>query len=131
MAATSWTSGPHPGGDPAAAGGTAGCAASAEDWVAAPLKTLLTRLFLVRAVLADLQAAVARIQWSQAEILIRLKEIKTMPTVVARPGDRLAAISELWQIRDLLADTDPDQAAQIVTIYNQLIEKRSPGPDAG
>jgi hypothetical protein len=116
-------SGVDAGGDSTAACGAAGCAATVTDRVAAPLKTLLTRLFLVRAVLADLQAAVARIQWSQAEILIRLKEIKTMPTVVARPGDRLAAISELWQIRDLLADTDPDEAAQILAVYNALVSK--------
>jgi hypothetical protein len=117
------------GGDSAAAGGAAGFAASVADRVAAPVKALLTRLFLVRRILSDLQRDLARIQWSQTEVLARLKEIKQMPTVVARPGDRLAAISELWQIRDLLSDTDPDQAAQIVTIYNQLIE-RSPGSDA-
>lgn len=87
------------------------------------------RVFLVRHVLSDVQAAVTRLEWSQAEVLTRLREIKTMPTVVARPGDRMAAIAELWQIRDLLADTDPEEAAQLVSVYNALVSKdREPGP---
>jgi hypothetical protein len=91
----------------------------------------LDRLFLVRRILSDMQAAVARLEWSQTEVLTKLREIKTMPTVVARPGDRMAAIAELWQIRDLLSESDPDEAAQLMAVYNRLVTKGSgPGPDA-
>src|SRR5690606_41723388 len=40
--------------------------------------------------------------------------------VVAEPGDRSTTLEELWQIRDLLAESDPDAAAQLHAIYNRL-----------
>jgi hypothetical protein len=78
-------------------------------------------LFLSRRILSDVQASVTRVEWSQVEILTRLKELKTMTVVVAKPGDRAAALAELWQVKDLLAESDPDLSAQLHGIYNALV----------
>ncbi|HLU95209.1 MAG TPA: hypothetical protein VKZ89_00060 [Thermobifida alba] len=89
---------------------------------------LLDRLLLVRRILSDLQAAVTRLEWSQAEVLTRLRGLQRMTVVVAEPGDRAAALSELWQLRDQLSVSDPDLAAQLHAIYNKLVvsEPRPP-----
>ena len=46
--------------------------------------------------------------------------------VVAEPGDRSTTLEELWQIRDLLAESDPDAAAQLHAIYNRLCAEPRP-----
>lgn len=86
-------------------------------------------LFLPRRVLSAMERDMARIQWSQTETLTRLKELKTMTVVVAKPGDRGAALAELWQLRDEFSVTDPDIAARLHAIYNQLVVV-DPGTDA-
>ena len=87
------------------------------------------RVFLVRHVLSDLQAAVARLEWAHAETNTRLKELKRMTVVVAEPGDRAGALAELWQLRDELSVSDPDLAAQLHAIYNQLVVSDPNRPD--
>lgn len=89
------------------------------------------RLFLSRRILSDVQASVTRVEWSQVEILTRLKELKTMTVVVAKPGNRPAALAELWQVRDLLAESDPDLAARLHAVYNALVVNHPDSPDAG
>jgi hypothetical protein len=84
--------------------------------------TWIAHLMLPRGLLSDMQRDIARVQWSQAEILTRLKEIQAGPV-----STRGAALAELWQLRDQLAETDPDLAARIHAIYNALVT----GPDAG
>lgn len=86
------------------------------------------RLFLSRRILSDVQAAVTRLEWAHAETLTRLKGLQKMTVVVAEPGDRVAVLSELWQIRDLLEKSDPDIAARVHAIYNALVvnEPRPP-----
>jgi hypothetical protein len=88
------------------------------------------RLFLSRRILSDVQASVTRVEWSQVEILTRLKELKTMTVVVAKPGDRPAALAELWQGRDLLAAPDPALAARLHAVYNALVVTHPHSPDA-
>jgi hypothetical protein len=84
-----------------------------------------------RAILSDLQADVAKLLWSQAQILTQMRELRKMKIVVAEPGDRGAALAELWQLREALSETDPDLAAQLHSIYNQLVvSKPDPGQDA-
>lgn len=95
------------------------------------LSELFGWLFLPRRVLSAMERDMARIQWSQTETLTRLKELKTMTVVVAKPGDRGAALAELWQIRDLLAESDPDLAARLHGVYNALVVSHPDSPDAG
>ncbi|HEX6969060.1 MAG TPA: hypothetical protein VF174_09660 [Micromonosporaceae bacterium] len=92
------------------------------------MKRLLDWVFLVRRTLSDLQATITRVEWSQAEVLTRLRGMQPMTVVVAKPGDRDAALAELWQLRDQFATTDPDLAAQLHAIYNRLVvnEPRPP-----
>jgi hypothetical protein len=120
VASPAVASGVHTGGDPTAAGGAARPAASVPDRVAAPV-TWLDRLFLSRRILSDLQRDVTKLLWAQAEILVKLRELKTMTVVVAKPGDRGAALAELWQLRDQFSVTDPDLAARLHAIYNDLV----------
>lgn len=90
------------------------------------------RLFLSRRVLSDVQASVTRLEWAHAETLTRLRELKKMTVVVAKPGERATALAELWQVKDLLAESDPDLSAQLHGIYNALVvaHPNSPeGPD--
>lgn len=94
------------------------------------LDRLLDHMFLSRRILSELQASVARLEWSQAQVLTTLKGLKKMTVVVAEPGDRAAVLSELWQIRDLLEPTDPDLAAQIHAVYNALVENEPRPPAA-
>ena len=91
--------------------------------------TWLAHLQLPRGLLSDRQRDMALVLTSQVEILTRLNELKRGPVVVAPPGDRGAALAELWQIRDLLAETDPDLAARFHGVYNALVVSH-PGPDA-
>jgi hypothetical protein len=116
------------GANPATAGSTARSATQVADPAEASA-VMWDRLFLSRRVLSDLQAAVTRLEWSQAEVLTKLKELRKMTVVVAKPGDRGAALSELWQVRDLLAESDPDLAARLHAVYNALVVAH-PG-DAG
>jgi len=44
-----------------------------------------------------------------------------MAVVIAQPGDKTAALAELWQLRDVLADVDDTAAAQVHALYNQLV----------
>jgi hypothetical protein len=44
-----------------------------------------------------------------------------MPVVIAEPGDRAAALEELWQVRDVLAEVDDCAAAQVHAVYNALV----------
>jgi hypothetical protein len=81
-----------------------------------------------RSVLADLERDVAAVMLTQVEVLIRLKELRRGSVLDVRP-DRGAALAELWQLRDLLIESDPDLAARLHAIYNALIV--DPGPDAG
>lgn len=92
------------------------------------MNRLLDRLFLSRRILSDLQASVARLEWSNAEALTRLKELKKMTVVVATDPDRAAGLAELWRLRDQFSVSDPELAAQLHAIYNQLIvgEPRPP-----
>lgn len=93
----------------------------------------LDRVFLVRRAVSDLQRDVARVQWALAQIMTRLKELKTV-TLVTDQTERGEALVRLWQLRDQLSVTDPDTAAEIHSIYNQLViarpEDPSEGPDA-
>lgn len=41
--------------------------------------------------------------------------------IVAGPGDVAAALAELWQLRDVLADVDDCAAAQVHALYNELV----------
>lgn len=91
---------------------------------------LLDRMFLPWRVLSAMERDMARVQWAQTEILTRLKELKTMTVVVAKPGDRPAALAELWQVRDLLAESDPDLAARLHAVYNALVVTHPHSPDA-
>jgi hypothetical protein len=43
------------------------------------------------------------------------------PVVVAAPGDKAAALAELWQVRDVLADVDDCAAARVHALYNELV----------
>lgn len=91
---------------------------------------LLDWLFLSRRILSDVQRDTALILTSQVEILTRLKGLQKRTVVVAKPGDRAAVLSELWQIRDLLAESDPDIAARVHAVYNALVINEPEGPDA-
>jgi hypothetical protein len=95
------------------------------------VRALLDWLFLPRRALSAMERDLARVQWSQAEVLTRLKELKTMTVVVAEPGDRGAALVELWQLRDQFSVTDPDLAAQLHSIYNKLVVNKPEGPGTG
>lgn len=44
-----------------------------------------------------------------------------MNEIIAQPGDREAALKELWQIRDVLSESDDVAAAQVHTLYNALV----------
>lgn len=90
------------------------------------------RLFLSRRVLSDVQASVTRVEWSQVEVLTRLRELKTMTVVITDDTDRAEALSDLWRLRDSLSVTDPDLAAQLHAIWNRLViaKPNEPGPPA-
>lgn len=92
------------------------------------------RLVLPWRVLSAMERDVARIQWSQVEVLTKLRELKTMTVVVTDDTDRAEALSDLWRLRDSLSVTDPDIAAQLHAIWNRLVvaKPNSPErPDAG
>src|SRR5690606_20139892 len=84
------------------AGARPGTAPPHPTWEAR-VKRLLDWVFLVRRTLSDLQATITRVEWSQAEVLTRLRGMQPMTVVVAKPGDRDAALAELWQLRDQFA----------------------------
>lgn len=88
----------------------------------------LDRVFLARRILSDVQADVALVLTSQVEILTRLKGLQKMTVVVATDPDRAAGLAELWRLRDQFSVSDPELAAQLHAIYNQLIvgEPRPP-----
>lgn len=44
-----------------------------------------------------------------------------MNVVIAAPGDKAAALEELWQLRDVLAEVDDCAAARVHTLYNELV----------
>jgi hypothetical protein len=119
--------GDHAGADPTSAGRPGGPAAGvAEDF---PVRWL-DRVFLGRRILSDLQRDSVLILTSQVEILTRLKELKKMTVVMAPDPDRAAGLAELWRLRDQFSVTDPELAAQLHAIYNQLVIGEVRSPDA-
>lgn len=77
-------------------------------------------MFLTRRILSDVQADVALVLTSQVEVLTRLKELKKMTVVITDDTDRTAGLAALWQLRDQFSVSDPELAAQLHAIWNQL-----------